>query len=145
MDHAATRDASTRDEALALIAAAPTLDALEQLRVALLGKQGSISGLLKSLGAMSADERQSAGPQIHALREAVTADLASRKAMLEGAALEAQLAGETLDLTLPAPETPRGSVHPVSQVLDELAEIFADMGFAVATGPEIEEIGRAHV
>ncbi len=134
MDHAATRD-----EALARIASAQEPGAVEQLRVEFLGKQGSISGLLKTLGAMSADERQSAGPQIHALREAVSEALSSRKAALEGAALEAQLAGETIDLTLPAPETPRGTVHPVSQVLDELAEIFADMGFAVATGPEIED------
>ena len=134
MDHAATRD-----EALARIAGAQEPGAVEQLRVEFLGKQGSISGLLKSLGGMSADERQSAGPQIHALREAVSEALSSRRAALEGAALEAQLAGETIDLTLPAAEAPRGSVHPVSQVLDELAEIFADMGFAVATGPEIED------
>ncbi len=64
--------------------------------------------------------------------------LAARKAELENAALEAQLASETVDLSLPAPESPRGTIHPVSQVMDELAEIFADMGFAVATGPEIE-------
>ena len=62
-----------------------------------------------------------------------------RKAALEEAALEERLATETLDLTLPAPDAPRGSVHPVSQVMDELAEIFADLGFTVATGPEIED------
>ncbi len=134
MDHAATRD-----EALARIAAAQDLGTLEALRVEFLGKQGSISGLLKTLGGMSPDERQQAGPQIHALREAVTEALAGRKASLEGAALEAQLASETIDLSLPAPEAARGTIHPVSQVMDELAEIFADMGFAVATGPEIED------
>ncbi len=134
MDHAATRD-----EALARIAGAQTLDALEQLRIEFLGKQGTISGLLKSLGGMPPEERQSVGPQIHALREAVSEALSGAKAALEAHALETQLASETIDLTLPAPETPRGSVHPVSQVLDELAEIFADMGFAVATGPEIED------
>ncbi|MFN3515575.1 MAG: phenylalanine--tRNA ligase subunit alpha [Novosphingobium sp.] len=131
--------AATREEALARIAAAQDLGALEGLRVEFLGKQGSISGLLKTLGAMSPDERQIAGPQIHALREAVTVALASAKAALESAALEARLASETIDLSLPAPETPRGTIHPVSQVMDELAEIFADMGFAVATGPEIED------
>ena len=130
---------ATRDEALARISAAREPGALEQLRVEFLGKQGSISGLLKSLGGMSADERLSAGPQIHALREAVSEALSSAKAALEARALETQLASETLDLTLPAPESVRGTVHPVSQVLDELAEIFADMGFAVATGPEIED------
>ena len=125
--------------ALADIAGAETLDAVEALRIALLGKQGSVSGLLKTLGALSPEERQTTGPKIHALREAVSEALASRKAALEGAALEARLAAETIDLTLPAPEAPRGSVHPVSQVMDELAEIFADLGFAVASGPEIED------
>ncbi|NCU11542.1 MAG: phenylalanine--tRNA ligase subunit alpha, partial [Sphingomonadaceae bacterium] len=112
MDHAATRE-----EALARIAAAQDLGALEALRVEFLGKQGSISSLLKTLGAMSPDERQVAGPQIHALREAVTEALASAKAALEGAALEALLASETIDLSLPAPEAPRGTIHPVSQVM----------------------------
>ncbi|WP_298198627.1 phenylalanine--tRNA ligase subunit alpha [Novosphingobium sp.] len=131
--------AATGQDALAQIAAAEDLDSVERLRVAFLGKQGSISGLLKTLGAMSPEERQSVGPQIHALRESVTTALAERKAALESAALEARLAAETVDLTLPAPEAPRGTVHPVSQVMDELAEIFADLGFAVATGPEIED------
>ncbi|MEY4239207.1 MAG: phenylalanine--tRNA ligase subunit alpha [Pseudomonadota bacterium] len=131
--------ASTREEALARIAAAQDLDALEHLRIEFLGKQGSISGLLKTLGAMSPEERQTVGPQIHALREGVTEALAARKAALEAAVLEARLASETVDLTLPALETARGSIHPVSQVMDELAEIFADLGFAVATGPEIED------
>ena len=126
-------------EALAQIAAADTLDAVEALRIAFLGKQGSVSALLKTLGGMSPDERQATGPRIHALREGVTEALAARKAVLEGASLEARLAAETVDLTLPAPEAARGSVHPVSQVMDELAEIFADMGFAVATGPEIDD------
>ncbi|MFM5906427.1 MAG: phenylalanine--tRNA ligase subunit alpha [Novosphingobium sp.] len=134
MDHA-----STGQEALARIEAAGDLDSLEKLRVEFLGKQGSISGLLKTLGGMSPEERQVEGPKIHALRESVTEALAGRKASLEGAALEARLASERIDLSLPAPEAPRGSVHPVSQVMDELAEIFADMGFAVATGPEIED------
>ena len=134
MDHSATRE-----EALARIAAVQELDTLEKLRVEYLGKQGSISGLLKTLGAMSPEERQIAGPQIHALRESVTDALTARKTALEHAALEAQLASETVDLSLPAPESPRGTIHPVSQVMDELAEIFADMGFAVATGPEIED------
>ena len=126
-------------EALGRITAAASLDALESLRVEFLGKQGSISALLKSLGAMSPEERQNEGPKIHALRESVTTALADRKAGLEAAALEARLAAERIDLSLPAPEAPRGSVHPVSQVMDELAEIFADLGFAVATGPEIED------
>jgi len=121
------------------IALAATAEDVEALRVEFLGKQGSISGLLKTLGKMSPEERQVEGPRIHALREAVTEALAARKAAFETAALDAKLASETLDLSLPAPDAPRGSVHPISQVMDELAEIFADMGFAVATGPEIED------
>src|SRR3546814_16432571 len=88
---------------------------------------------------MTPDERQAKGPQIHALREAVTEAIAARKAALEAAALDAKLAAERLDMTLPAEAAPPGSVHPVSQVMDELAEIFADMGFAVSTGPQTED------
>ncbi|MEJ2409224.1 MAG: phenylalanine--tRNA ligase subunit alpha [Novosphingobium sp.] len=121
------------------IEGADTLAGLEVLRVQYLGKTGEITALLKTLGKMSPEERQVEGPKIHGLREAVTAALATRKDALEAAALETKLAAETIDLSLPAPEMPRGSVHPVSQVMDELAEIFADMGFAVATGPEIED------
>ena len=128
-----------RSDLLASIDAATGLDAVEALRVHALGKQGAITGLLKTLGAMSPGERQEQGPRIHGLREAVTAALADRKAVLERLALDARLAAETLDMTLPVDAVPAGSVHPVSQVMDELAEIFADLGFAVATGPEIED------
>ena len=128
-----------RSDLLASIDAATGLDAVEALRVHALGKQGAITGLLKTLGAMSPEERQEQGPRIHGLREAVTAALADRKAVLERLALDARLASETLDMTLPVDGVPAGSVHPVSQVMDELAEIFADLGFAVATGPESED------
>ncbi len=131
--------AATAEQVLARIAEASGLEALDQLRVEFMGKQGSISGLLKTLGAMPADERQALGPQIHALRESVSAALTTRKEALEGAALAEQLARDRIDLTMPAPLAPRGTIHPVSQVMDELAEIFADLGFAVATGPEIED------
>jgi phenylalanyl-tRNA synthetase alpha chain len=121
------------------IEGASDLAALEAERVAALGKQGAVTGLLKTLGGMTPDERQAQGPRIHGLREAVTAALAGRKAALEAEALERKLATESLDMTLPVPSGPQGSVHPVSQVMDELAEIFADLGFSVATGPEIED------
>ena len=130
---------SQKDAALAAIAAAQTLEALDAERVAVLGKKGWVSLALKTLGQMSPEERASAAPAIQAVRAEIADALDARKAALEAAALEAQLASETIDLTLPAPEAPRGSVHPVSQVMDELAEIFADLGFAVATGPEIED------
>jgi phenylalanyl-tRNA synthetase alpha chain len=124
---------------LAQIAGADTPDAIEAVRVAALGKSGSVTGLLKTLGGMSPEERQATGPRIHGLREAVTEALTARKAGLERAALDARLAGERMDMTLPADVPVAGTVHPVSQVMDELAEIFADLGFAVATGPEIED------
>lgn len=128
-----------RADLLAAIDAAAGLDALDAVRVHALGKQGAVTGLLKTLGAMTPEQRQVEGPRIHALREAVTEAIATRKAGLEQAALDARLASETLDMTLPVDRTAPGSVHPVSQVMDELAEIFADLGFAVATGPEIED------
>jgi phenylalanyl-tRNA synthetase alpha chain len=126
-------------ETLARIGAAADLPALEAERVAALGKQGAVTQLLKTLGGMTPDERQAQGPLIHALREQVTGAIAERKAALERAELDRRLATETLDMTLPVSGGEQGSVHPVSQVMDELAEIFADLGFAVATGPEIED------
>ncbi|MDL2341174.1 MAG: phenylalanine--tRNA ligase subunit alpha, partial [Pseudomonadota bacterium] len=131
-------DDSTQQALIGQIGGAGDLAALEQLRIAALGKSGAITALLKSLGAMDPETRAIEGPKIHALREAVSDALVSRKAALENAELDRKLATETLDLTLPAPDRPVGSVHPISQVMDELAEIFADLGFAVAEGPEIE-------
>jgi phenylalanyl-tRNA synthetase alpha chain len=121
------------------IRSAADLGALDQLRVSVLGKSGSITQRLKSLGGMDPDTRAAEAPKIHALREQVTSAIADRKSALEAAELDRKLATETIDLSLPAHETPRGTVHPVSQVMDELAEIFADLGFAVAEGPEIED------
>ena len=127
------------DDLIKQISSAPDLQALEALRVTALGKSGSVTALLKSLGAMDAATRAVEGPKIHARREAVTNAIAERKAALEAAELERRLATERVDLSLPADDRPQGSVHPVSQVMDELAEIFADLGFAVAEGPEIED------
>jgi len=123
----------------AQVVAAADLAALDAVRVAALGKTGSVSNLLKSLGAMSPDERKTAGPAINGLRDRVGGAIAARKAELEVAALDAQLRAERLDLTLPAPPRRKGSVHPTMQVFDELVAIFADMGFAVAEGPDIED------
>ncbi len=117
-------------------------NALEDIRVRALGKKGEISALLKTLGKMSAEERQVQGPKINGAREAVANAIADRKTAMEDALLDAKLSVEAIDLTLPAPETPQGSVHPVAQVMDELAEIFADLGFSVAEGPEIEDDWR---
>ena len=126
------------DALLDRITAAQTLQELDSVRVSLLGKSGEITAKLKSLGTMDAETRAAEGPKIHALREKLTEALANRKAALEVAELEHKLATEKVDLSLPAAESVSGTIHPVSQVMDELAEIFADLGFSVAEGPEIE-------
>ncbi len=129
---------NTESEALARIEAAADEAALETVRVDLLGKKGSISELLKTLGALSPDERKTFGAQVNAMRDRVAAVLATRKAVLGDMALEAKLAGERVDVTLsPRPEL-AGRIHPVTQILDEAIAIFADMGFAIAEGPDIE-------
>jgi phenylalanyl-tRNA synthetase alpha chain len=128
-----------KTDLVAAIETASGLDALEACRVHALGKAGTVTALLKTLGKMSPEERLVQGPIIQGLREAVTAAIAERKDALERAELDARLARETLDMTLPADVPAAGTIHPVSQVMDELAEIFADLGFAVATGPEIED------
>ena len=112
--------------------------ALEAVRVSALGKKGSVSELLKSLGGMSADQRRENGPLFNGLRDRVTAAIAARKAALGDAALNVRLAQERVDVTLPARPEPQGTIHPVSQVLDEITAIFADLGFAIAEGPDVE-------
>lgn len=122
----------------AAIAAAADLQALEAIRVSALGKSGAISDLLKSLGGMSPDERREQGPLINGLRDRVAAAIAQRKAGLEAAELDARLASERVDLSLPPPPRRKGGVHPTMQVMDEMIAIFADMGFSLAEGPDIE-------
>ena len=122
----------------AAIAAATDAQALDAVRVSALGKSGSISELLKSLGGMSPDDRKVQGPLINGLRDKVQAALAARKADLDAAELNAKLNAERVDLSLPTPPRRKGSVHPTMQVMDEMIAVFADMGFAVAEGPDIE-------
>ncbi|MCK5910200.1 MAG: phenylalanine--tRNA ligase subunit alpha [Caulobacter sp.] len=126
-------------DVLAQVAAAGDLSTLDAVRVAAVGKTGSISGLLKTLGAMSPEERKTQGAAINALRDKVTEAIAAKKAALEAAELDARLASETLDLSLPAPYRRKGSVHPTMQTMDEIVAVFAEMGFAVAEGPDIED------
>ncbi len=120
------------------IASAADEAALEAVRVSVLGKKGSVSELLKSLGGMTPDERKVSGPLFNGLRDRAAAAIAARKAVLEEEALNARLAFERVDITLPGRPEPSGSVHPVSQALDEVTAIFADLGFAVAEGPDVE-------
>src|SRR5215210_3137299 len=119
---------------------APDEAALESVRVAALGKKGAVSELLKTLGAMTPEERKAKGPLINGLRDKVQGAIATRREALAEAALERRLAAERIDVTLPVREGPetRGRIHPISQVMDELTAIFADMGFSVAEGPDIE-------
>jgi phenylalanyl-tRNA synthetase alpha chain len=129
-----------RQQTLAAIAAASDEAELEAVRVAALGKKGSISALLATLGTMSPDERRSAGAAVNALKDQVAEALAERRAVLKAAAQRLQLAREALDMTLPTPRAgiERGRIHPISQVVDEITAIFADMGFSIAEGPDIE-------
>jgi phenylalanyl-tRNA synthetase alpha chain len=112
--------------------------ALEAVRVSALGKKGSISELLKTLGAMSPDERREKGPAFNTLRDRVTDAIAARKVALANEALNARLSFERVDVTLPARPEAQGTIHPVAQVLDEITAIFADLGFAIAEGPDVE-------
>jgi phenylalanyl-tRNA synthetase alpha chain len=132
--------ADLETELMAAIAAASDAAALEAARIAALGRHGSVSTLLKSLGAMPPDARKRQGALINALKEHVTTAIAARQQQLKELALARRLNTETVDVTLPVHDAPAeiGRVHPITQVLDELIAIFADMGFAVAEGPDIE-------
>jgi phenylalanyl-tRNA synthetase alpha chain len=128
-----------RAEALAAVAAAETPEQLEAVRVAALGKKGSISGLMKTLGGMSPDERKTAGATLNLVRDEVVTALDAAKAVLDSKALDVRLARERLDVTLPSRPEALGRIHPISQVMDEMSAIFAQMGFDVAEGPDIED------
>ena len=123
---------------LTAIDAATDEAALEEVRLAAIGKKGEVALRMRELGRMTPEERQSAGPALNALKAQITEALAARKATLEAQALDARLACEWLDVTLPGRPRRMGTIHPVSQVMEEVTAIFADMGFAVAEGPQIE-------
>lgn len=123
---------------LGAIAAAADESALEEVRIAALGKKGEISARMATLGRMDSDARKVAGALLNALKDEIDAALRARKAGLADAALDERLRAEWLDVTLPARPRRTGTIHPVSQVMDELTAIFADMGFAVAEGPQVE-------
>lgn len=128
-----------RDRALAEVDAAATLDALDAARVAALGKKGSISALMASLGGMSPEERKAQGARFNVVKDEVAAAIAGRKAQLEASALNDRLSRERVDVTLPSRPERTGKIHPISQVMDEIITVFAQMGFAVAEGPDIED------
>src|ERR1700733_2100056 len=135
-----TDTAQLEHQILADVAAAGDEAALEAVRVAALGKNGSITALLKTLGTLPPEERKSRGPLINGLKDRVNAALLARREAFKRAGLEARLNSESIDVTLPVREAPAeiGRVHPLTQVFDEVTTIFADMGFSVAEGPDIE-------
>ena len=127
-----------RDELLAEVSTAADLDALEAVRIAALGRQGRITAMMKTLGDLPAEERREAGQALNAVKDAVAGAVAARHADLDAAALDARLADEAVDITLPARPEPEGRIHPISQTIDEMVAIFCEMGFALAEGPHIE-------
>ncbi|MEO0692026.1 MAG: phenylalanine--tRNA ligase subunit alpha [Pseudomonadota bacterium] len=127
-----------RDKYLQLISGAGDEAALEDLRVQAVGKKGEISLKMRELGKMTPEERQVAGPALNALKDEINAALSAKKSALADAALDERLKGEWLDVTLPGRGRRMGTIHPVSQVTEEVTAIFADMGFAVAEGPQVE-------
>ncbi len=130
--------AATKDKYAAQIAGAEDLRVLDDIRVAALGKKGEVSKMMQGLGKMSIDEKKVMGPALNGLKNDIAALIEAKKTELEDAALDAALASETMDMTLPV-GSPSGTLHPVQQVMEEMAVIFSDMGFSVAEGPDIED------
>ena len=128
-----------QESLLAEVAAADSLDALEAVRVSALGKKGAITAQMKGLGQLDGDARKEAGQALNRVKDAVQAAIGARQAALDSVALEARLASETVDVTLPVRPRVEGHLHPVSQVTEECIAIFGEMGFAVAEGPDIED------
>jgi len=126
-------------EAAAAIEAAADVAALEELRVSYLGKKGALTGLLKSLGQLSAEERPKAGAEINAVKQVLNEQLNARKESLQSEALSAQLAAEAIDVTLPGRRAEAGALHPITRTIQRMETFFASMGFDVVEGPEIED------
>ena len=121
------------------IEAASDVAALEDLRISYLGKKGALTGLLKNLGQLPAEERPKAGAEINAVKQQLNEKLNARKAFLKDAALAAQLAEETIDVTLPGRRAETGSLHPITRTIQRMESFFSFMGFGVVEGPEIED------
>jgi phenylalanyl-tRNA synthetase alpha chain len=128
-----------RDAILKDVAAADSVDALEDIRVSVLGKKGRITDMMKGLGQMAPDERKAAGQALNAIKDEIADALDTKKTALADADLDRRLMTEKIDVTLPPAPEATGSVHPISQTIDEITEIFGEMGFTVAEGPDIED------
>lgn len=127
------------DQARSAIAEASDAQALDQIRVQYLGKKGEVTQLLKGLGKLSPEERPKAGDEINKAKEALLQDLNARRADIEAAQLQAKLAAETLDVTLPGRGQSVGGLHPVTKTIQRIEDFFGSIGFSVAEGPEIED------
>ena len=138
MSHTLADLDAVRVRVLAEITAASELTALDDIRVSALGKKGEVSLMMRGLGKMTPEEKQVAGPALNALKNEINSALAARKAALGDAALEERLRSEWLDVTAPSRPAQQGSIHPISQVTEEITAIFADLGYGVAEGPQIE-------
>ena len=138
MSHTLADLDAVKTRILADITAAADLTALDNIRVAGLGKKGEVSLMMRGLGKMSPDEKKVMGPALNGLKNELNAAVETRKTTLENAALDAALASETMDMSLPVGKA-SGTLHPVQQVMEEMAVIFSDMGFSVAEGPDIED------
>ncbi|MEM8543005.1 MAG: phenylalanine--tRNA ligase subunit alpha [Cyanobacteria bacterium P01_H01_bin.119] len=126
------------ETAQAALAEASTLDDLEQLRVNFLGKKGQVSKVLGGMGKLSASDRPRIGALANTVKNELQTALEARKSQLQAAAIQAQLAAETLDVTMPGVYAPQGRVHPINGIIDEITDIFVGLGYTVDTGPEIE-------
>lgn len=131
--------AQLKNELTGMISAANDLASLEEARVNALGKKGRITDLMKSLGAMAPEERKDFGAAVNALKDEVSALIEKQEAALKSQAMAGKLASETIDVTLPIRPEARGTIHPISQTMDELISIFGNMGFELAEGPDIED------
>ncbi|MBD8526782.1 phenylalanine--tRNA ligase subunit alpha [Pseudomarimonas arenosa] len=130
---------SLQQRALAAVEAANGLDALDAVRVGMLGKSGEITAQLKTLGKLPPEERKAHGEAINRVKDAVAEALSARKQALESAALAQRLASERIDITLPGRNAQRGAVHPITRTLERITAIFSGLGYQVADGPEIED------
>ncbi len=127
------------ENALADVAAAATPEALEAQRVALLGKNGALTRELKALGKLPPEQRRARGAQVNAAKDRLAEAIAARRVTLEGAVLERRLASEGIDVSLPGRNGGRGTIHPVTRTFERIEAIFAQLGYSVAEGPEIED------
>lgn len=126
-------------EARAAIESAQDVQALDEVRVHFLGKKGEITALLKGLGQLPPEERPKAGERINEAKQTLSGELEARKQTLKDAELDARLARERIDVTLPGRGEPTGGLHPVTRTLERIESLFAHIGFDVAVGPEIED------